>query len=126
MSFFHVTTFVACWTPFLVISLWHICDEKTVQNVSPIVQDILFLTAVLNSCLNPFVYGGFYVRNVKRRRSLRAPESYRSMALKRVATLQSNSSARRKNGEAPNCATSAPGNGIGNIPEATSAQEIGL
>lgn len=68
----HVTTFVACWTPYLVISLWHIVDEDSVQKVSPIVQDILFLTAVLNSCINPFVYGGFYVKNFRKQMSDRA------------------------------------------------------
>ena len=89
MSSIHVTTFVACWTPYLVISLWHIFDEKTVQNVSPIVQDILFLTAVLNSCLNPFVYGGFYVKNFRkqmRNRDARTLESYRLIALKRTSS----------------------------------------
>ena len=65
MSTIHVTTFVACWTPYLVISLWHILDADSVQKVSPIVQDILFLTAVLNSCINPFVYGGFYFKNFR-------------------------------------------------------------
>ena len=82
MSFFHVTTFVACWTPYLVISLWHIFDEQTVQNVSPIVQDILFLTAVLNSCLNPFVYGGFYIKKSQMQRN--TAESYRLSALKKA------------------------------------------
>ena len=82
MSFFHVTTFVACWTPYLVISLWHILDEQTVQNVSPIVQDILFLTAVLNSCLNPFVYGGFYIKKSQMQRN--TAESYRLSAMKRA------------------------------------------
>jgi hypothetical protein len=62
MSSMHVMAFVACWTPYLVISLWHIIDEASVDQVSPIVQDALFLTAVLNSCINPFVYGGFYFR----------------------------------------------------------------
>ncbi len=66
MSSIHVTTFVACWTPYLVISLWHIIDENSVQKVSPMVQDILFLTAVLNSCINPFVYGGFYFKNFRK------------------------------------------------------------
>ena len=71
MSSIHVTTFVACWTPYLVISMWHIIDEKSVQKVSPIVQDILFLTAVLNSCINPFVYGGFYFKNFRKQMSER-------------------------------------------------------
>ena len=114
MSSIHVTTFVACWTPYLVISLWHIFDEKTVQNVSPIVQDILFLTAVLNSCLNPFVYGGFYVRNFRkqmRNRDARTSESYRLIALKRAS-----SRAPTTNGTTParnnSCAGKIPENAI--------------
>ena len=67
MSCMHVVAFVACWTPYLVISLWHIFDDKSVEKVSPFVQDALFLTAVLNSCINPFVYGGFYIRKFTRR-----------------------------------------------------------
>ena len=33
-----------------------------------IVQDVLFLLAYLNSCLNPVVYGGFYFKNFRKRR----------------------------------------------------------
>ena len=29
-------------------------------------QDALFLTAVLNSCINPLVYGGFYIKSLRR------------------------------------------------------------
>ena len=70
MSVIHVTTFIACWTPFLFIQLWHIADTKSVEEVSPIVQDILFLLAYLNSCLNPIVYGGFYFKNFRKNSSL--------------------------------------------------------
>ena len=38
--------------------------------MSPIVQDVLFLLAYLNSCLNPVVYGGFYFKNFRKSRSL--------------------------------------------------------
>ena len=63
MSTTHVLAFVGCWTPYLVISAWHIVDPEGVGNdVSPEVQDVLFLTAVFNSCINPLVYGGFYFR----------------------------------------------------------------
>lgn len=68
MSVIHVSTFIVCWTPFLVIQLWHIVDKESAKGVSPIVQDILFLLAYLNSCLNPVVYGGFYFKNFRKRR----------------------------------------------------------
>ena len=65
MSTTHVLAFVGCWTPYLVISAWHIVDPEGVgKDVSPEVQDALFLTAVFNSCINPLVYGGFYFRYV--------------------------------------------------------------
>ena len=58
----HVLAFVGCWTPYLVISLWHILDPQSVESVSAEVQDALFLTAVFNSCIDPLVYGGFYFK----------------------------------------------------------------
>ena len=66
MSVIHVAAFLVCWTPFLVIQLWHILDERGIEAVSSIVQDILFLLAYLNSCLNPIVYGGFYFKNFQK------------------------------------------------------------
>jgi len=66
MSTVHVLAFVGCWTPYLIISAWHIVDPDGVSEDVPAgVQDALFLTAVFNSCLNPLVYGGFYFRYVK-------------------------------------------------------------
>jgi gonadotropin-releasing hormone receptor len=62
MSTMHVLAFVGCWTPYLVISLWHILDPQSVESVSAEVQDALFLTAVFNSCIDPLVYGGFYFK----------------------------------------------------------------
>ena len=70
MSVLHVTTFIVCWTPYAVIQLWHIVDENSVKAVSDIVQDILFLIAYLNSCLNPVVYGGFYLKNFRKKMSV--------------------------------------------------------
>lgn len=62
MSTMHVLAFVGCWTPYLVISLWHILNPQSVESVSAEVQDALFLTAVFNSCIDPLVYGGFYFK----------------------------------------------------------------
>lgn len=67
MSTLHVLAFVGCWTPYLVISLWHVVDPESANaKVSPIAQDCLFLTAVFNSCLNPVVYGGFYLKAMRK------------------------------------------------------------
>lgn len=71
MSTTHVLAFVGCWTPYLVISAWHIIDPRSVENVAAEVQDALFLTAVFNSCINPLVYGGFYFRALRKSRGAR-------------------------------------------------------
>ena len=75
MSAIHVLAFLACWTPYLVISLWHIIDEDSVEKVNPTVQDALFLTAVFNSCINPVVYGGFYFRALTKKTIQRSRNS---------------------------------------------------
>ena len=36
MSVIHVSTFIVCWTPFLVIQLWHIVDKKSAQGISEV------------------------------------------------------------------------------------------
>ena len=78
MSAIHVLAFLACWTPYLVISLWHIIDEASAEKVNPTVQDALFLTAVFNSCINPVVYGGFYFRSFTKRTMRRRSQTSKS------------------------------------------------
>ena len=69
MSVVHVVAFVSCWTPHLVISVWHLVDPESVNTmVAPEIQDVLFLTAVFNSCVDPLVYGGFYFKQAKSHR----------------------------------------------------------
>ena len=36
MSVIHVSTFIVCWTPFLVIQLWHIVDKKSAEGISKV------------------------------------------------------------------------------------------
>ena len=35
-------------------------DKQSARRVPGVAQDILYLTAVFNSCLNPFIYGVYY------------------------------------------------------------------
>ena len=44
-------------------------DKSSANNINPTVQDALFLTAVLNSCINPLVYGGFYIKSLRKSRN---------------------------------------------------------
>ena len=34
------------------------------SQIDPILRDVLYLTAVLNSCINPFIYGVYYLTGV--------------------------------------------------------------
>ena len=37
-------------------------DYEASQLVPGLVQDVIYLTAVLNSCINPVIYGMYYYR----------------------------------------------------------------
>ena len=79
MSIVHCALFVFSWTPYTVMATWYVVgslyvylflkyifrrrdtiDKISARKVPPIVQDLLYMTAVLNSCINPFVYGLYY------------------------------------------------------------------
>ena len=32
--------------------------------IQPILRDVLYLTSVLNSCINPFIYGVYYLTGI--------------------------------------------------------------
>nr|XP_012637828.1 vasopressin V1a receptor [Microcebus murinus] len=57
MTFVIVTAYIVCWTPFFVIQLWSVWDEKSVwtDSENPTVT-ITALLASLNSCCNPWIY----------------------------------------------------------------------
>ena len=38
-------------------------DYEASQLVPGLVQDVIYLTAVLNSCVNPVIYGMYYYRS---------------------------------------------------------------
>ena len=87
MSILHVTTFIVCWTPYAVIQLWHIVDKCSVKSVSDIVQDILFLICYFNSCINPVVYGGFYLKNFQKNMSTSNRQTLNLMQRSKVRWL---------------------------------------
>ena len=75
MSAVHVILFVISWMPYTVMATWckefiqtrfmtkyfrDTIDKKSAGQVPSSVQEILYLTAVLNSCINPFIYGVYY------------------------------------------------------------------
>ena len=37
------------------------CVKSFLPQIHPILRDILYLTSVLNSCINPFIYGVYYL-----------------------------------------------------------------
>ena len=53
----------------ILLMLFTVVDKSSANNINPTVQDALFLTAVLNSCINPLVYGGFYIKSLRKNRS---------------------------------------------------------
>ncbi|CAL8098895.1 unnamed protein product [Orchesella dallaii] len=59
LSFVIVMVFVFCWTPYVVISIWHIVDRESAENLNPYIQEALFIMVVANSSVNPLVYGIF-------------------------------------------------------------------
>jgi len=60
MSCIHVLAFVFSWTPYTVMATWDTIDSVSARQVPGLVQDILYLTAVLNTCINPLIYGVYY------------------------------------------------------------------
>merc|ERR1712107_233977 len=65
MSIIHVVAFVISWTPYAIMGTWDTIDRvfqlNTSDKIDPILRDVLYLTAVLNSCINPFIYGTYYL-----------------------------------------------------------------
>ncbi|XP_035446854.1 adipokinetic hormone/corazonin-related peptide receptor variant I [Spodoptera frugiperda] len=54
-----VAVFALCWLPYATITMWYMVDRESAAQVSPRVQDLLFVMAVSNSCMNPLVYGSY-------------------------------------------------------------------
>ncbi|XP_065335471.1 adipokinetic hormone/corazonin-related peptide receptor variant I-like isoform X1 [Cloeon dipterum] len=59
MTLIIVLVFIWCWTPYVVMTLWYMFDRESATHVEGWIQDSLFMMAVSNSCMNPFVYGAY-------------------------------------------------------------------
>ncbi|CAH0687871.1 unnamed protein product [Spodoptera exigua] len=56
-----VTVFACCWLPYATMTLWYMLDRKSAVHVSARVQDLFFIMAVSNSCMDPLVYGSYII-----------------------------------------------------------------
>ncbi|CAG4935058.1 unnamed protein product [Colias eurytheme] len=54
-----VTAFACCWMPYATMTLWYMFDRESAMLVSARVQDLFFIMAVSNSCMDPLVYGSY-------------------------------------------------------------------
>ncbi|XP_053611984.2 adipokinetic hormone/corazonin-related peptide receptor variant I-like [Plodia interpunctella] len=54
-----VTVFACCWLPYATMTLWYMVDWQSASHVSARVQDLFFIMAVSNSCMDPLVYGSY-------------------------------------------------------------------
>ena len=61
-----VVTFLVCWTPYVVITLWYQIDFDSASRLNENATGVLFLFAVSNSVINPFIYGKFVKDNPQR------------------------------------------------------------
>ncbi|XP_013786748.1 gonadotropin-releasing hormone II receptor-like, partial [Limulus polyphemus] len=56
-----VSAFFWCWTPYVVMVLWHQIDRDSANKLDSKIQSSLFIFAVSNSCVNPLVYGSYAI-----------------------------------------------------------------
>ena len=51
-----VGAFLVCWTPYVFITAWFVVDPSSAMTMSSSFNSYLFMFAVSNSVVNPFVY----------------------------------------------------------------------
>ncbi|XP_077865889.1 adipokinetic hormone/corazonin-related peptide receptor variant I-like, partial [Saccoglossus kowalevskii] len=56
-----IMAFIACWTPYATITTMLHFNEQAWDFISKFVQDILFVCALSNACVDPIVYGIFSI-----------------------------------------------------------------
>nr|ALM88324.1 neuropeptide receptor A28 [Chilo suppressalis] len=66
-----VTVFACCWLPYATMTLWYMLDRQSAEHVSAKVQDLFFIMAVSNSCMDPLVYGSYTLEPSTFTRTLR-------------------------------------------------------
>ncbi|RWS01169.1 gonadotropin-releasing hormone receptor-like protein [Dinothrombium tinctorium] len=52
-----IAAFLCCWTPYIMLIMWNLIHPISASSINSQLQDILFVFAVSNSCINPIVYG---------------------------------------------------------------------
>ncbi|XP_056134702.1 gonadotropin-releasing hormone II receptor-like [Lampris incognitus] len=63
MSIVIVICFIICWTPYYLLGLWYwFFPDHLEGKVSHSLTHILFIFALLNTCLDPIIYGLFTIR----------------------------------------------------------------
>ncbi|OXA54704.1 gonadotropin-releasing hormone receptor [Folsomia candida] len=59
-TFIILATFLLCWTPYVVMTSWYMVNRASALSSAPRwVQDGLFVLAMMNSAINPLIYGSF-------------------------------------------------------------------
>ncbi|XP_045776079.1 adipokinetic hormone/corazonin-related peptide receptor variant I-like [Maniola jurtina] len=66
-----VSVFAFCWLPYATMTLWYMFHRKSAVHVSEKVQNLFFIMAVSNSCMDPLVYGSYTVNRSIVKESLR-------------------------------------------------------
>ncbi|XP_039758843.1 gonadotropin-releasing hormone II receptor-like [Pararge aegeria] len=60
-----VSVFAFCWLPYATMTLWYMFHRQSAVHVSARVQNLFFIMAVSNSCMDPLVYGSYTLnRNI--------------------------------------------------------------
>ena len=57
-----IVAFIICWTPYVFIALYYQIDLEGASQLNPRLIAFLFMFAVSNSVVNPFIYGNFLFR----------------------------------------------------------------
>ena len=60
-----VSVFIVCFTPYAVLVFWYQVDKESALQLDQTIQESLFLFAVSNSILNPYLYG-IYSKNLRK------------------------------------------------------------
>lgn len=70
MSIVIVICFIICWTPYYLLGLWYwFFPDDLEGKVSHSLTHILFIFGLVNTCLDPIIYGLFTIRFRKGLRS---------------------------------------------------------
>ncbi|XP_052742322.1 adipokinetic hormone/corazonin-related peptide receptor variant I-like [Bicyclus anynana] len=60
-----VSVFALCWLPYATMTLWYMFHRQSAVLVSERIQNLFFIMAVSNSCMDPLVYGSYTLnRNI--------------------------------------------------------------